>query len=186
MANDAVYEPKALKNRVYFGSRDFNIYCVNADNGSLLWKFQTNGFACGIAIADGKVYAGSHDNNVHCIDAETGKGVWKFKTNGLVNFATADNGRVYFGSWNCHLYCVDARTGKLEWKFPTSISTSATIAPLETSLTKTAEVTWKPESEDEKKKYVGDGGTGDYDINMSQYGVMDKGYATSKKKGYVK
>jgi outer membrane protein assembly factor BamB len=183
---DTTYPPIIHENRIYFGSRDYCVYCLNATNGTLNWKFKTNGFVVNVAYNDGRVFFGSYDNNVYCVDAETGKLIWKSPTNGFVNAVTVSDGRIFAGSWDCNMYCLDIETGKPIWKFKTSIGAPSQIAQPETSMSKTAEITWTPETEEEKKKYQGDASSGDYDLNMSQYGAIDKGYTGSKKKGYIK
>ncbi len=171
---------------VYVGSRDYNVHCVSASDGKPIWKFKTGGFLVDVSLSDGKVYGCSHDNKLYCLDATTGEMIWNYKTNGIVNFATPHKDRVYFGSWDCKLYCVDAESGSLIWDFKTSLGTPSTITPPQSTVSKTSEVTWTPETEEEKKKYKLEGGGGDYEINVSQYGVMDKGYVSGKKKGYIK
>ena len=172
---------------IYVGSEDNNLYTVNTD-GSLGWQITTNGpVKSSPAINwDGRVYFGSYDNNVYCLDSTNGELLWKFPTNGFVNAVGFDDGRVYAGSWDCNMYCIDAETGRLLWKFKTSMSTPSTIAPPEAAMSKTAEITWTPETGEGKKKYRPGEGGGDYDINLSQYGAMDRGYLGAKKKGYIK
>ena len=182
-AGDVAYTPILHEGKLYFGSRDFCIYCLNASNGSPVWKYKTGGFVINAAVHNGRLYFGSYDNNIYCLDAGKGKVIWRFPTNGFVNAVSVDGGRVYAGSWDCNLYCLDADTGRLLWRFKTSIATPSPITPPETSTAKTAEIIWTAETEEEKRKYKGEGGAG-YEVNISQYGVMDKGYMGHSKKGY--
>lgn len=185
-AGDVTYTGHVWNGMVYFGSRDYNVYCLDEDDGSLMWRFRTNGFVILPLVHNRLLYFGSYDNNVYALNPETGDQVWSFKTNGAVNYVCGCGDRLLFGSWDCNLYCVDAKTGKLIWKFRTSMSTQSMIAPPDTSIARTAEIRWIQELEDEKKRYKSEGGTGDYGINISQYGAMDAGYTGQKRKGYVK
>ena len=69
--------------RVYFGSDGGTFWCLNANDGSLAWKFEVNARGhknlwSSPAIHAGKVYFGSYDGNVYCLDAETGREEWRF------------------------------------------------------------------------------------------------------------
>jgi outer membrane protein assembly factor BamB len=184
---DPAMSPVIWNDVVCFSCWDNNAYCVDAETGKQVWKIDVNGFPGGLTtVCDGFFFVGSTDNNVYAIDIENGRKAWKFNTNGFVAQAASFNGRVYAGSWDCNLYCIDGGSGKLIWKFRTSIGSPSKITLPSSYNPKSAEVVWRPESEEEKKKYVGGGNTGDYDLSMSQYGVMDKSYVSEKKKGYVK
>ena len=90
--------PVAWRDRVYFGSDDGCLYCVAADQGRLLWKFQAvpaerkllgNGrlisvwpIRGGPVLADGKLYfaAGvlpAEGIFLYALDAESGKVIWR-------------------------------------------------------------------------------------------------------------
>jgi len=70
--------PSIVEGRVYVGSQDKNIYCLDARSGSLIWKFHTNEpnmttFGSSPAVAGGKVYIGPDDGNFYILDADTGE-----------------------------------------------------------------------------------------------------------------
>ena len=69
--------------RVYFGSDCGVFWCLDARDGSPLWKFRVNtpghkNLWSSPAIHKGRIYFGSYDGNVYCLDAETGSEVWRF------------------------------------------------------------------------------------------------------------
>ena len=65
--------PVVADGRVYFGSQDKNVYCVDADDGRFYWSFATEArIKSSLAVSDGKVYVGPDDGNVYCLDATTG------------------------------------------------------------------------------------------------------------------
>jgi len=81
-------------------------YCLNAENGSLIWRNIDGGSFTGPAFADGKVYV-SQSRNIYCLDAETGEINWNYSANGGVQSPAIANGRVYFGSSDNNTYCFD-------------------------------------------------------------------------------
>jgi outer membrane protein assembly factor BamB len=108
----------------YFGSSDGNLYAVDAKNGSLKWKFTTNGIIhASPIIENGTIYIGSWDTYMYAINAKTGKEKWKFKTGdqvamtGIQASSTVQDGVIYFGARDAHLYALDAGNGNLVWKY---------------------------------------------------------------------
>lgn len=90
--------PLAWRDRVFFGSDDGYLYCVNAEQGTLLWKFRAvpgdrkllgNGrlisvwpIRGGPVLADGKIYfaAGvlpAEGIFLYALDAESGNVIWR-------------------------------------------------------------------------------------------------------------
>ena len=117
--------PAVANGTVYVGSSDHNVYVLNADTGSLRWKFATgNVVHASPAVANGIVYIGSWDRYMYALDASSGKLRWKFQTGddrdtynqvGIASSAAVANGMVYFGCRDSHLYALDAGSGKLRW-----------------------------------------------------------------------
>jgi outer membrane protein assembly factor BamB/orotate phosphoribosyltransferase len=69
--------------RVYFGSDCGFFWCLNAQDGSVAWKFRVSARGhknlwSAPALHCGKVYFGSYDGNVYCLDAGSGAEVWRF------------------------------------------------------------------------------------------------------------
>jgi len=126
--SEVAYPPRLSEDRerIFFGSRDNCIYCLNRKTGKFIWKFGTNGFVWNIVVCNDRIYASSYDNNIYAISEKTGKLLWKFATNGPVNCSFADEHRIYFGSWDCNFYCID-HSGKLLWKFRTSMASPSKI-----------------------------------------------------------
>jgi outer membrane protein assembly factor BamB len=102
------------------GSGDGNIYCLSADKGKLIWKYNTAAAVLGSPLIDeGKVYIGGSDHHFRAIDLSSGKLIWQFDgLNGpVVSTPVINNGQIIFGAWDTFLYSLDVATGKLLWKW---------------------------------------------------------------------
>ncbi|MBX5320466.1 MAG: PQQ-binding-like beta-propeller repeat protein [Candidatus Bathyarchaeia archaeon] len=125
-----VGSPVVADGKVFFGSYDGSIYCIDAYSGSLIWKFPT-GYRIGStpAVVDGKVYTGADDGNIYCIDANTGQQVWKKFAGGVTEgpllrtlpqwrsspFVTG--GRLYVGAMDGKVYCLNTANGDIVWSY---------------------------------------------------------------------
>ena len=129
--------------RLYCGSSDGNLYALNAADGSLLWKFKTNGVIhTSPAFCNNIVYVTSWDTYLHAIDATTGKEKWKFKTKdqpvyhlleGIQASPTVKDSAVYFGARDGYFYALNAKNGSLLWKFFNDNSWVLTTAAIKDS-----------------------------------------------------
>jgi len=105
----------------YVGSRDGTLYAVDAERGTLRWRFDNSVFWSNTspARANGLVYAGNSDGLfVQGVDARSGKEAWKYTT-ALQVFASPSvaGDAVYTGDWAGFMYAVDAKSGALFWKY---------------------------------------------------------------------
>jgi len=68
--NGAAGSPAIANGRVYVGSAEGIIYCLNAIGGTFLWSYQTGGGveACP-TVVENQVYIGSADQNIYCLEA---------------------------------------------------------------------------------------------------------------------
>ena len=108
---------------IYVGSINC-IYAVKPD-GTLKWKFDTEGSASSAAIgSDGTVYVGSWYNNLYAINSD-GTLKWKFDTGSYVQSSPAigSDGTVYIGSWGT-LFAIQF-DGSLKWKYQTGSGPSS-------------------------------------------------------------
>ena len=84
MASPVVYDDK-----VYVGSDDGIVYCLDMYTGEQIWNYTTGDYVFSSpAVVDGKVYIGSFDGNMYCLSANTGRKIWNYNTHA-----------VYVGSW---------------------------------------------------------------------------------------
>ena len=119
--------PTVSGGKVYVGSMDGKLYCLDATDGTYLWNFTTGGpiSYCSPAVVDGFVYFGSWDNNTYCIDTD-GNLVWTYTTGGeILSSPTLAYGNIYIGSKDKKIYCLDATgngdgTTDLIWEYETN------------------------------------------------------------------
>ncbi len=76
--------------RVYVGSLDGNLYCLNANSGDINWKFKTDGpIRATPTIVDNRIYfpsctgvypiylaTPSPNGDFYCLNADTGSVIW--------------------------------------------------------------------------------------------------------------
>lgn len=119
--------PAIVNQKVYIGSDDGKLYCLDGNTGEELWTYQAeNAIRSSPAVVGGKVYFGSYDTNVYCVDANSGSLVWTFKTNYTVpGSPNVVNNRVYIVSNDNKAYCLDALTGTKIWEYLTEGSLSS-------------------------------------------------------------
>jgi outer membrane protein assembly factor BamB len=106
--------------RVFFGSQNQNLYAVDAQKGTVLWKFETGRtIFSSPTVADGVVYVGSHDGNLYALDERTGDEKWRFQTESTVQSSpTVADGLVVVGSDDGRVYGLHT-DGEEQWRFET-------------------------------------------------------------------
>jgi outer membrane protein assembly factor BamB len=125
--------PAVVNEKVYIGSRDGNVYCLYALNGSRKWVFPTGGHVWSSpAVANGCVYIGSQDEDLptyghlYGLNAENGHELWSITTDGgetdgsgIQSSPAIVDGKVYVGSLNGNVYCFYAGNGTEKWRYHT-------------------------------------------------------------------
>ena len=114
--------PTIVDDKVYVGSYDGKIYCLNASTGNELWNFDTvSNVSSSAAIVDNKVYVGAYNGKIYCLNAsEKGSKIWEFPTGGYVHSSPAVfDDKVYIGSSDGKLYCLNASLGNESWNHTT-------------------------------------------------------------------
>jgi len=75
---NSVSDPAVAYGRVYVGSMDFDIFCLDALTGGKIWNFSTGaGVHAPLTVVGGCVFAGSYDGNVYCLNASSGVEIWR-------------------------------------------------------------------------------------------------------------
>ncbi|NLF38944.1 PQQ-like beta-propeller repeat protein, partial [bacterium] len=104
--------PALHNNVVYIGHQDTWFYAVNANNGSLKWKYKTGGeIWSSPTVAGNAVFVGGLDGWVYAFDLNgsgtDGVVLWKHQTGGPVRSTPwVDNGVVFIGSDDGNVYAI--------------------------------------------------------------------------------
>jgi len=116
--------PIIVENRLYIGSDNGNVYCINTENGSEIWRYHTaQAVESTPAYSGEKIYVGSSDQYLYCLDAlgnshGSTNQLWRFHTGGRIEGSPAVvDDRIYFGSWDGKFYCLSTTKGIEQWNF---------------------------------------------------------------------
>lgn len=105
--------------RVFVGSSDRGLYALRAEDGEILWRFETRGAVQSEPLYDPRedvVYFGSNDGALYKVKAETGELLWRFSTNAEVaRRPVLANDLLYFVNANDTVLAVEPKTGELRW-----------------------------------------------------------------------
>lgn len=104
--------PAFHNGKIYIGSDDRNLYALNANDGSVAWKYLTGGqvWSAPAVSGDGKVVFGSTDHTYYVVNENDGTLKWSYYTGAsrvLGSPAIADvdcNGIVFAGNENGNIY----------------------------------------------------------------------------------
>jgi outer membrane protein assembly factor BamB len=118
-------QPITQGGRVYFGSPDSYVYCLDAKTGKPYWYYPNHHSIKGsIAMYGDRIYHGGRDNKLHCYTLD-GKMVWETRTgNDMDSNPVVVGNRGFIGAEDKHIYCFDPATGKILWR---SVATDGTV-----------------------------------------------------------
>jgi len=119
-AGSWVYSPSVSDGKIYFGSSDHNVYCLNAFTGEKLWDYTTGDVVrSSPAVSNGRVYVGSDDQKIYCLATSTGDLIWIYDTSaGAGSFVSSPvvvDGKIFIGLDKC--YCLNASNGNPLWDY---------------------------------------------------------------------
>src|SRR6185503_13859008 len=71
-------QPSVDESRVYFGSADGRLYCLDKNDGRVIWKYKT-GFEvdCSVAVINNRVYFGGEDGFFYSLNLDDGSLIYK-------------------------------------------------------------------------------------------------------------
>jgi outer membrane protein assembly factor BamB len=105
--------------RVFVGSRDHGMYALQAQDGDVLWRFETLGPVQSEARYDSRedvLYFGSNDGALYKVNAGTGQLLWRFATGAEVSHRpTLESGLVYITNANDTVVAINAKSGAMVW-----------------------------------------------------------------------
>jgi outer membrane protein assembly factor BamB len=119
-------------NRIYIGSDDQHVYCINLKTGDEIWKFKTDDtIEAPPSLIHDTLVVGSNDMTIYALDPTDGSLRWSYATdNRIVGAANAtpvvqlEDGSTtgpgtVIGSHDNNLYHINLSDGSLRWKYPT-------------------------------------------------------------------
>lgn len=136
---DKAFHVAAVGDAVYFGSSvDDQVYCLDAQNGRVRWRFFTEGpVRLAPSIVGNRLYVGSDDGFVYCLERVTGQLIWRQRL-GPTDRRIPGNGRIIspwairtgvlvlgntayacggaIPSETIYVAALDAQTGQERWK----------------------------------------------------------------------
>lgn len=111
--------------RIYFGSENGTIYCLDAASGATKWTFQASAAVkASLALSGGRLYFGDYGGTVYALRASDGHLAWRSTTHGshfglgsgnFYSTAAVAFGRVYVGNTDGSMYSFAADSGRLAW-----------------------------------------------------------------------
>lgn len=107
------------KDKIFFGSSDDRLHCIETNNGKELWSFLTKDSVATTPLLIGdNVYFGSLDGFFYCVSLSSGNLRWKFNTLGTVSSSpNYYEGMVYaFDMLSKILFCINADNGEEIWQ----------------------------------------------------------------------
>jgi outer membrane protein assembly factor BamB len=117
--------------RALVGCDDGNLYCFDANNGSLLWNFTTeNAVQSSPTVPGDLVYFGALDGHLYCLRLADGSVSWGFTCGMVVSSPALAGGLVYFGDQSGRFWALNASTGAEAWNrsYDSGIWGSPTVA----------------------------------------------------------
>jgi outer membrane protein assembly factor BamB len=109
-------KPCTFADRVCFGSKDGNVYCLSED-GRLVWKFRTHGpITQDPVFHKGMIYIGSDDSVLYVLDAQGGQLVRKIMSNGAFGTPVIANDIIYVGCFDKNFYAFTL-DGRELWRY---------------------------------------------------------------------
>ena len=102
-----------------FGSQDATLYCVKADDGSLVWKHAIQDqIRCCPTVVSGRCFVAGCDGALHIIDVTTGMAQGSVPINAPTGVTPAVHGNsVFFGTEAGEVFAIDWKAAKVTWTY---------------------------------------------------------------------
>jgi outer membrane protein assembly factor BamB len=104
---------------LYFSALDTHVYAVDADTGTMLWKFKTGSLVTSTPLFHkGHIYFGSTDKNFYCLNTK-GELIWrKYVGDIVVSSPIAVGDLIFIGNGKGFVFCFSSKGEEL-WRFKT-------------------------------------------------------------------
>ncbi|MBP7733616.1 MAG: PQQ-binding-like beta-propeller repeat protein [Caldisericia bacterium] len=116
--------PTIVDDKVYYGGPDKDFYCLNTDNGDVIWssnsKLSIRNSSTPL-ISNNRAYIPQKNGKLVCLSDKGEKIDWTFECNNkndaICSSPVLCGQYLWFGTNDYNLYCLDASTGKVIKKF---------------------------------------------------------------------
>ncbi|MEZ0392580.1 MAG: PQQ-binding-like beta-propeller repeat protein [Pseudobdellovibrionaceae bacterium] len=119
-------EPSAalIKNRLFIGASDGQLYSIDAENGKVLWTFPTRVETLSEPLLhEGILYLLTGNNSLYALDASTGKQLWFYSRQDPSSLSIRGgskpalrNGTLYVGFSDGSVVAFLAQNGAIKWE----------------------------------------------------------------------
>jgi outer membrane protein assembly factor BamB len=109
---------QSIDSILYFSTRKGKVYCVDAQNRLIQWRFDTTASLVSPAyLGENRIYVYDVEDDLYCI-GEQGKSLWKSKASEKITSTVLEcRDRVYFGTEKGQVYCLSSVNGEEIWRF---------------------------------------------------------------------
>ncbi len=110
---------------LYFGSRDYVLYALDAETGTGIWIEPTPSWVIAKPIVkDGNVYVGNSDGpRCYAYDAEHGQKLWEYRLFlNIFGSALVSESEVFYPSFDGKIYALDRESGKLNYTIKSDLA----------------------------------------------------------------
>ena len=104
---------------VYFGPYGRHVYAVDAQNGTLLWRYGSEYDVFFLTLADGVVYVVTGENLL-ALDAAAGELLSRYESDVDISLPTLVNGTLYGNTFEGAVSALDTATGNTIWSHETN------------------------------------------------------------------
>ncbi|NMC19203.1 MAG: PQQ-binding-like beta-propeller repeat protein [Thermogutta sp.] len=106
--------------RILFGSQDMNLYCLDAETGSVVWRTALpDQIRCQPPVAEDRAFVAGCDGKLHSLELLTGKELGTCDLDGPTGCTPAVmGGELYVGTESGFFFGIDWKTGRRLWQFP--------------------------------------------------------------------
>ena len=114
-----------FEDRVYIGSEDKNIYCLNLKDGLKIWsKTLSDIVESSPLVLDGDLIIGTADGNLYRLDGKSGEQKWTYKADdrfaGAANWFSKDGQKIIIaGNYDNFVHAVKFEDGSKVWTYET-------------------------------------------------------------------
>jgi outer membrane protein assembly factor BamB len=113
-------DPASKQERLFIGSYDYKLYCLNPKDGSKIWDAETGYYINGgsAVSTDGKIVFGGCDAVLHVHDAATGKEIKQIEVGAYIgNNVAIDGGVAYVSHYGNRVGAYSLKDGTKVWEY---------------------------------------------------------------------